>query len=121
MDTLAVAEIYRTFSQSILLYGFEIWNYSKTKMNELKVRQNILVKNTIGLPKLSKKTPLFVSLNIKSIQHLLYQHKLAFLMQLYKVDYTKIIYYYLEHNYEDNIALTESFFIHTVLHKNIDA
>ena len=66
-------------------------------MNELNVRQNILVKNTMGLSKFVKTIPLFVALNIKSIQHLKYLHKLAFKL-------TKKIYDYLEHYYGENMA-----------------
>ena len=44
--------------------------------------QNILIKNTIGLSKYVRTTPLFTALRIKSIQHLVYQHKLSFVNQL---------------------------------------
>ena len=65
LNPFIISELYKTFSQSILLYGFEILNYSKTAINEINIRQNILIKNTIGLSKYVKTTPLFAALKIK--------------------------------------------------------
>jgi hypothetical protein len=56
---------------------------------------------------LLKTTPLFTSLRIKSIQHLVYQHKLSFVNQLNNIDLTKQIYEYLN-KFEK--APTDSFF-----------
>jgi hypothetical protein len=67
-----------------MLYGFEIFNYSNStgkgrgKVNELNIQQNILIKHSIGLSKFVRTTPLFTALRIKSIMHLIYQHKLCF-------------------------------------------
>jgi hypothetical protein len=44
-----ICELYKTFNQPILLYGFEVLNYSATAINELNIIHNILIKNTIGL------------------------------------------------------------------------
>jgi hypothetical protein len=38
-----IGELYKTLSQSILLYGFEVLNYSTTAINELNIRQIILM------------------------------------------------------------------------------
>ena len=61
-----------------MLYGFEIFNYSNSAVNELNIRQNILIKHSIGLSKFVRITPLFMFMRIKSIMHLIYQHKLCF-------------------------------------------
>jgi hypothetical protein len=105
-----IGELYKTLSQSILLYGFEVLNYSTTAINELNIRQNILIKNTIGLSKYVRTTPLFTALRIKSIQHLVYQHKLSFVNQLDSFDLTKQIYEYLNNFYKFENALTDSFY-----------
>ena len=74
-----------------MLYGFEVLNYSAATVNELNVRQNILIKNTMGLSKYVKTTSLFYVLRIKSVLQLIHQHKLSFVRQLHKVDFkTKI-------------------------------
>jgi hypothetical protein len=65
LDPFIIGELYKTFSQSILLYGFEVLNYSATAINELNIRQNILIKNTIGLSKYVKTTPLFTAPRIR--------------------------------------------------------
>ncbi len=59
-----------------MLYGLEIFNFSNGTINELNIRQNILIKHSIGLEKFVKTTPLFSALRIKSIKYLVYQHKL---------------------------------------------
>ena len=59
---------------------------------------------------LLKTTPLFTSLRIKSIQHLVYQHKLSFVNQLNNIDLTKQIYEYLNNFFRFENAQTDSFF-----------
>ena len=110
LNPFIVSDIYKTFSQSILLYGLEVLNYSATAINEVNIRQNILIKNTIGLSKFVKTTPLFTALRIKSIKHLLWEHKISFVVQLCKVDYTKKIYEYLNDYYKYQPMPTDSFF-----------
>ena len=105
-----MAALYKTFSQSIMLFGFEVLNYSVATMNELNVRQNIFIKNTIGLSKYVKTKPLFNALKIKSMQQLIYQHKLSFVRQLHKVDFTKQIFEYLSNKYSDEAIPKDSFF-----------
>jgi hypothetical protein len=105
-----ISEIYKTFCQSILLYGLEIFNFSNGTINELNIRQNILIKLSIGLAKFVKTTPLSSPLRIKSIKHLVYQHKLCFVRQLYNVNFTRSIFKYLEDFYKLDVTLVDSFF-----------
>ena len=93
LNPLTIAEIYKTFCQSILLYGFEIFNYSNATINEVNIRQNILIKHSIGLSKYVRTTHLFSALKIKSIKHLIYQHKLSFVRQLFNVNFTRRIFF----------------------------
>ena len=100
LNLFTIADIYKTFCRSIMLYGFEIFNYSNSTVNELNIRQNILIKHSIGLSKFVRTTPLFTALRIKSIMHLIYQHKLYFV--IFNVTSTRGLYYYLEEFYENN-------------------
>jgi hypothetical protein len=93
-----------------LLYGLEIFNFSNGTINELNIRQNILIKHSIGLVKFVKTTPLFSALRIKSIKHLVYQHKLCFVRQLYNVIFTRSIFKYLENFYKSDAPPVDSFF-----------
>jgi hypothetical protein len=93
-----------------MLYGFEIFNYSNSAVNELNIRQNILIKHSIGLSKFVRTTPLFTALRIKSIMHLIYQHKLCFVRQIFNVTTTRGFYYYLEEFYKNNTPGVDSFF-----------
>jgi hypothetical protein len=51
LNPFTISEIYKIFCQSILLYGLEIFNFSNGTINELNIRQNILIKHSIGLAK----------------------------------------------------------------------
>jgi hypothetical protein len=110
LNPFTIADIYKTFCQSIMLYGFEIFNYSNSAVNELNIRQNILIKHSIGLSKFVRTTPLFTALRIKSIMHLIYQHKLCFVRQIFNVTTTRGFYYYLEEFYKNNTPGVDSFF-----------
>ena len=109
LNPFIISELYKTFSQSILLYGFEVLNYSSIAINEVNIRQNILIKNTIGLSKFVRSTPLFTALRIKTFNHLLWEHKLSYITQLCKVDFTKKIYENLNEYYNYHHKPTDSF------------
>ena len=64
----------------------------------------------MGLSKYVKTTPLFYALRIKSVQQLIYQHKLSFVRQLHKVDLTRKIFEYLDEKYKFDTIPTDSFF-----------
>ena len=49
LNPLSISDIYKTFCQSILLYGIEIFNFSNGTINELNIRQNILIKHSIDI------------------------------------------------------------------------
>ena len=110
LNPFTISEIYKTFCQSILLYGLEIVNFSNGTINELNIRQNILIMHSIGLAKFVKTTPLFSALRIKSIKHLVYQHKLCFVRQLYNVIFTRSIFKYLDDFYKSDAPPVDSFF-----------
>jgi hypothetical protein len=92
-----------------MLYGLEIFNFSNGTINELNIRQNILIMHSIGLVKVFK-TTLFSALRIKSIKHLVNQHKLCFVRQLDNVNFTRSIYKYLADFYKSDAPPVDSFF-----------
>jgi hypothetical protein len=93
-----------------LLYGLEIFNFSNGTISELNIRQNLLIKHSIGLAKYVKTTPLFSALRIKSIKHHVYQHKMCFIRQLYNVNFTRSILKYQEDFYKSDAPSVDSFF-----------
>ncbi len=52
------------------MFIIKLQNYSATVINEVNLRQNILIKNSIRLSKYVRKTLFFTALRMKSIQHL---------------------------------------------------
>jgi hypothetical protein len=90
-----IAKLYKKFCQSIFFYGLETNFISKTTLNILNVRQNILVKNVLGFSKYVHTKPLFQSLCIESIHHTYDKYKILFLKQIKKNDLTKRLYEYL--------------------------
>ena len=61
-------------------------------LNRINIRQNILIKNTFGLSKYCRTTPLLNSLKIKSIFQLYEEYKILFLKQIRRNVLTKNIY-----------------------------
>ena len=59
-------------------------NISNTQINSLNIRQNILIKRSIGISKFSKTKPLFQCLKIESIQQIYLKHKVFFYKQIMK-------------------------------------
>jgi hypothetical protein len=92
------------------MFILKLQDYSATVINELNLRQNILIKNSIRLSKYVRKTLFFTALRMKSIQHLVYQHKLSFVNQLNSLDLIKQIYEYLNNFFRFENAQTDSFF-----------
>ena len=96
-----------------MLNGFEVLNYLTTAINEVNIRQNILIKNVIGLSKFSKSTPLLNALNIKSIHHLYDEYKIIFMKQINKHNLSHSLYNFLNEYYKYNKKPLESY-MHTV-------
>ena len=74
--------IYRQYCQSICTYGLEILSISKPLLKQIEVRQNILIKTSLGLSKYFKSTPLFKAIGIPRITELYFLFKVYFLKQI---------------------------------------
>ena len=70
LNPRTISFIYKQFCQSIFKNGLDMLNISNTQINSLNIRQNILIKRSIGISKFSKTKPLFQCLKIESIQQI---------------------------------------------------
>ena len=116
LSPYTIAYIYKQYCQSIFKYGLELIEMSKKTLNELNIRQNILVKRAIGLSKYTKTKPLFNCLRIESIQQLYYKHKIFFVKQIYKNELTFNIFNYLIEYYR--VATSKNSFIKQIYEIN---
>ncbi len=110
LNPMTIAFIYKQFCQSIFKYGMETVHLSKKDVNEFNVRQNLLIKRTIGVSKFAKTKPLFQVLRIESIPQLYVKHKVFFFKQVMRNKLAKECYNYLE-----NFNLSRHFLINRQL------
>jgi hypothetical protein len=89
------AQIYNRYCQSIFYYGLEIAALNKKTIKSLNIRQNILLKNSFGLSKFSRSSALLEAINIKTIEHIYYKHKIGFMDQLRNNELTSYVYDYI--------------------------
>jgi hypothetical protein len=95
LDPHSIAQMYRTFCQPILTYGFEMCRLSKKQIKDINVKQSSLIKNAIGVSKYSKSSALMEALKIDTVEFLYLKYKFLFQRQLREVDFTLKIYNFL--------------------------
>lgn len=100
MSPYLVSFLYKTFCQSIFRYVLEGVLISVTKLDELNTRQNLLIKQTIGVNKYSKMKALNEAINLDSITKLYCKHKIFFLKHLRKNSMCAEIFDHLNKKYE---------------------
>ena len=83
-----IANIYKKFCQSIFYYGLEINFIRKQCLNQLRVRQNTLLKNIIGISKFCRSKALMNVLKIKSIYQFYEEYKFLFIVITVKKEFT---------------------------------
>ena len=98
LNPRTIAFIYKQYCQSLFKFGFENLFLSKDKLNILNKRQNILIKQAIGISKFSKSKPLMTALNIDSVDCIYNKHKLFFHKQIKKNFLTYQIFLFLNNN-----------------------
>ena len=98
LNPRTIAFIYKQYCQSLFKFGFENLFLSKDKLNILNKRQNILIKQAIGISKFSKSKPLMTALNIDSVDCIYNKHKLFFHKQIKKNFLTHQIFLFLNSN-----------------------
>jgi hypothetical protein len=105
----SIAFIYKQYCQSIFRYGLECLYLPDYKLNEYNVRQNILLKQSIGLSKFSVSTPLLNVLNVERITELYCKHKLYFFKQIMINDLTEKVFLELQNHYKNRKSPKTSF------------
>jgi len=91
-----ISFIYKQYCQSIIKFGFENLFLNSSKLRELNVRQNILVKSGLGLNYYCRTKPLFHALKIEQLTQLYLKHKLFFLRQIYLNRLTRDVFGFLD-------------------------
>jgi hypothetical protein len=97
----STAFVYKQYCQSTFTYGLECLYLSAQKINEYNIRQNIMLKQSIGLSKYALSTPLLNVLKIQKISELYFKYKLIFYKQIMANSLTKKVFYALENLYKD--------------------
>jgi hypothetical protein len=88
----SISFIYKQYCQSIFRYGLECLYISKSKLNEYNTRQNILLKQSIGISKYALSTPLLNVLKVEKINEIYFKHKFYFYKQIMSNNLTKSIF-----------------------------
>ena len=78
-------------------------------LSRLDLRQNVLVKNMLGIRHISRTRPLFNELKIESIKQLYFKHKVFGLKQMRHDDLSNDILLYLEKYYNGMTPTKQSF------------
>ena len=84
MNPKCLGFVYRQFCQSMCVYGLEVVKLSKAVLKQIDIRQNILLKTSLGLPKKVKTTPLLEALKVPRLTELYFLFKIKFLRQIKK-------------------------------------
>ena len=92
LNPMTTSFIYKQYCQSILKYGLEFVFITKRNLESVNIRQNILIKRSIGLSKFVKTTPLFNCLKIESIKQIYMKHKIFAYNQLQRNQTTKELF-----------------------------
>ena len=87
-----IAFFLQQFRQPIIKYGFVNLNLSESKLRLLNIRQNILLKRTLGLSIFCRTKPLFQVLKIEQLTQLYLKHKIFFLRQILSNDFTRSLF-----------------------------
>ena len=91
----AIGFVYKQFCQSILKFGFEFVYLRKSFIDHLNVRQNLLLKNVIGIRHRARFKPLINELKVEPVGLSYGKHKLFGWRQCMKNQLTDKIFNYL--------------------------
>ena len=77
-----IAFLYKQYCQSIFRSCLDNLFISERQLNELELRQNMLLKQTLGIKKYGRVKPMNECLKVESIRQIYFKHKIFFLQQL---------------------------------------
>jgi hypothetical protein len=95
----AIAFIYKQYCQSIIKFGLENLHLDTSFLNLLNVRQNILIKNVLGINYNSRSKVLMNELKIENLVQLYEKHKIFGIKQFTKNNMSRDILIYLNDYY----------------------
>jgi hypothetical protein len=110
LNPRAIAFIFKQYCQSIIKYGLENLYLSNAFRDMLNLRQNILLKNVLGLKRFARCKALFNELGIESVNQLYQKHKVFGIKQFAKNDLASGILEYLS-AYYTNCEIPKASFI----------
>jgi len=99
LNPFLVSFLFKTYCQSIFRYVLDNVLISESKLKEFEIRQNLLVKQVIGIKKYSKMKELRNAIGLDSIKALYCKHKIFFLRHLMKNNVCTEIFNYLKGYY----------------------
>ena len=105
-----IAFVFKQFCQPIIKYGFENLYLNESKLRLLNIRQNILLKRTLGLSIFCRTKPLFQVLKIEQLTQLYLKHKIFFLRQILSNDFTRSLFNLMSSLYQLEKPNERSFF-----------
>ena len=101
LDPNTIAFIFKQFCQSTLNFGLEFCFIKNSILKCLNTRQNILIKNVLGIKYFARIKPLLNELKIETIEQLYYKHKIFGARQLLKNSFTNKIFSYINRFYKN--------------------
>jgi len=109
LNPISIGFIYKQYCQSILRYGLECLYLPEYKLHEYNVKQNVMLKQAIGLSKYTLSTPLLNVLRVEKIEEIYIKHKLYFFKQIMSNMLTRDVFLFLKEFYPRNKAPQESY------------
>ena len=91
----AVGFIYKQFCQSILMFGFEFVYLISSFVDQLNVRQNLLLKNVIGVKHRARFKPLINEIKVDPVGLVYGKHKVFGWQQCIKNQITTFLIFYI--------------------------
>ena len=101
MDPVSVGFMYKQFCQSTFNFGLEICYINNNILKQFNIRQNILIKNVLGIKYYARFKPLLNELKIDQIEQLYFKHKIFGLKQVHNNKLTYDLYSYLNRYYDN--------------------
>ena len=105
----SIGFIYKQYCQSIIRYGLECLHLPEYKIKEFNIRQNMMLKQAIGLSKFALSTPLLNALKVEKITEVYMKQKLYFYKQIMSNKLTKQVFNCIKEFYPRNKAPKESY------------
>ena len=91
----SVAFVYKQFCQAILKYGLELLYLNSKTIHQLNVRQNVLIKNVLGLSYYARSKPLMNELGVEQVMQAYQKHKIFGFKQFSENPFTSDILVFL--------------------------